>query len=857
MHLAGMLLLVLLFWAISLSAQHKRIYLALDDHTDYMWSGDEATYRNAFLDMLDYYIDRAERTITTEPPQYQSRFSCDGSYWMWTYEKNRPAAQFERLINCIRSGHITVPLTALTICYGGMPAEAVLRSMYYAGSIERRFGLSFPLAVPMEDQTMPYGVGSLWGGAGAKYCWMGICGCASRMNFREKRPHEIYWWEGQDGSRLLTKWHSLHKNGSLGSYAEGRSPYESIDYVVSDEDFRARYPFDIIGIFGKGHDDLMTTSTEFIDVAKNETTENRSVIVSNETDFFEDFEAEYGETLPSFSAAFGNEWDLYPASLTGLSGRVRRSVEKLRSAEALATLVSLCDPDFMNPYTDESETAFLNMGLYWNHDWTADGQIVSDDEYTAWARRTAMDIENYVHTLYENARRRLERLIAGKAGAVRFYAFNPLGWRRTDIADIVYEDEAPVHVIDTRTGLETPSEFLTRGGVRYLRIRAADIPAAGYAVYEIREGAGADFDRFSAAVDGNVIENEFYRIQVAGNGSISSLADKRRGGRELVRKILGRTVNDIGGGDGAIEREHAGSVSATVAIHSGAVLEHTTRITVYAGIDRIDIRNDIMENFSAAGEDVPCWAFGFDLANPDIWHEETGAVIRAKLLADGGHYSPSNARYDWLTLNHFADISDGGGYGVTLSNADCAFMKTGRSSLRELDTETPQVNVLIGGQIDGPKLGIPSQGGDSYFLQRFALKTHDAFSKADAMRFALEHQNPIVTGFITGGNPHLPETAFSLLSVRDPEVLLWALKPHSDGFRGNGMVARFWNMGEAGSGIAVAIPSGRIAGARELTHVETPVRDLLVSGDSIYMKASAFQMKTVGISLERGEKGRQ
>ena len=26
-------------------------------------------------------------------------------------------------------------------------------------------------------------------------------------------------------------------------------------------------------------------------------------------------------------------------------------------------------------------------------------------------------------------------------------------------------------------------------------------------------------------------------------------------------------------------------------------------------------------------------------------------------LAQGGHYSSRNARYDWLTLNHFADIS--------------------------------------------------------------------------------------------------------------------------------------------------------------------------------------------------------
>jgi alpha-mannosidase len=71
--------------------------------------------------------------------------------------------------------------------------------------------------------------------------------------------------------------------------------------------------------------------------------------------------------------------------------------------------------------------------------------------------------------------------------------------------------------------------------------------------------------------------------------------------------------------------------------------------------DRVEIRNDITQNFA----DVQTWNFTFNLDAPDLWHEEVGAVIRAKLLADGGQYSPRNARYDWLPLNHFAALSDG------------------------------------------------------------------------------------------------------------------------------------------------------------------------------------------------------
>ena len=140
--LASALLLTATFAA----AQSKRIYIAPDDHTDYMWSGDEEAYRQAFLEMIDYYLDLADKTASN-PPDYQSRWHCDGTLWAWTYEHNKTPAEFARLIERIRDGHISLPLNALVSTYGGTPAEAVLRGMYYAGSLERRFGLKIPLAI--------------------------------------------------------------------------------------------------------------------------------------------------------------------------------------------------------------------------------------------------------------------------------------------------------------------------------------------------------------------------------------------------------------------------------------------------------------------------------------------------------------------------------------------------------------------------------------------------------------------------------------------------------------------------------------------------------------------------------------
>ena len=37
-------------------AQGKRFYIANDDHTDYVWSANEAVYKNAMLTTLDKYL---------------------------------------------------------------------------------------------------------------------------------------------------------------------------------------------------------------------------------------------------------------------------------------------------------------------------------------------------------------------------------------------------------------------------------------------------------------------------------------------------------------------------------------------------------------------------------------------------------------------------------------------------------------------------------------------------------------------------------------------------------------------------------------------------------------------------------
>ena len=73
---------------------------------------DEEGYRRAFLEMLDYYLAQIDATATNPSP-YQARWNCDGSFWLWVYEKNKKPEEFRRLIERVRDGHISAPMTVV------------------------------------------------------------------------------------------------------------------------------------------------------------------------------------------------------------------------------------------------------------------------------------------------------------------------------------------------------------------------------------------------------------------------------------------------------------------------------------------------------------------------------------------------------------------------------------------------------------------------------------------------------------------------------------------------------------------------------------------------------------------------
>lgn len=849
--------ILLLFLQLSVSAQQKRIYISNDDHTDYMWSGTEGEYKDAFLNMLDRWIVINDSTKSAHPlePDFQSKWNCDGSFWVSVYEKNRPASQFNQLITQIKNGQITVPYSPLIVTYGAVPAEAALRGMYYAGDVERRFNVDFDMATAMENQTMTLGLSSLWKGAGAKYCWHGVCDCFTMIPGLGNRENQMYWYKGLDTNKILLKWYNMQTptvNTSLGGYAEARDPGDNpentIDLLSAKCNTPGIYPYNIAAGFGVGHDNLQTTNDKLVAAAVAKTISGQQrVIVSNEVDFFKDFEANYGGGLIEVTKTFGNEWDMACASLAEVSARMKRSLEKLRAAEAMSAIVINYNPTFADPLISLKKDAWEALGLYWEHS-LGFGFISSipnaNFERNAFQRRLQTTFSSYTDQLYNLAQSNLTSLITNDVpGSNRFFVFNPLGWQRSDYADYAYNGPALIHVVDVTTNAEIPFQLITKNSVQYIRIEALNIPSVGYKVFEIKSGSGTSFGN-AGTIAGNIIENSFFKVTYTNQGVLTSIIDKINGNKEIVLLTNGKYVNDLGTGSaniGSSITENIGPVSITAVTTTGAIpLAHSTKITLFKNIPRIEIDNQITENFEA----INTWSYSFNITSPEVWHEETGAVIKAKLTSNGGHYSTQNARYDWNTLNHFTAVNENN-YGVTLSNQDCYFMKLGNSTVAALDENSSQINILAGGKIDG--FGIDNQGGDNIFNQRFAITTHTTYSAAAEMKKALEHQNFFVCGAVTNPVSFLLPNQYSFVTNDDPGSLIWAVKPAEEGIN-NGTITRIWNLSNADASPTLGY-SLLLNEAKRTTHVETDISLLTVSGRNLTIGIGHNEMKTYRVML--------
>jgi alpha-mannosidase len=812
-------------------ASAQSIYLANDDHTDYGWNATTDAYEAAMLSELDFYLGRVAATAA-DPPDEQARFAADCWYYLWLYQHHRSPQQFQALIDAIASGHITVPLNPFVTLYGSLPTEAAIRAGYYPGQLERRYPIAFTLAQQIEDQTNPWGIASLWVGSGARYSWKGICACRSDAPYQQHQT-DVFRWQGPDGNDLLMKWYTFADNRSYGGYAEALMNLSPTAMQAAHDRFSAGgLP---TGLFGYGWDEVGLETDAIVDAVRswNDGHPNGPrAVVSNIVDYFGDV-ATQRDDLPVLRGGWGNEWDLWPATLADRTARLRRAVEQVRTGEALAA-IAYADGNtaLWDSERDALADAWLDYFKYFEHSW-ADGGV----GLPYLIGNKAKWEEHFVAAVQEFDGVAADAFAASFAtpDENRFVVFNPLAFPRTEYADLPIDGAGPFTVTDVDSGAVVPSQVIERDGARSLRILARSVPSLGYRVFRYVPGGVAGAGCCTVLPAMRSIESDRYRIIAGVQGQLTSVIDKTTGDQQLAAAA---GLNVFGGGTvGMATAENVGPVSATLRLDIAGSPPRRVRITLARELDRVEVEDEIL-----AGVNGPAhYRFAFNLTDPQIRCEEVGAIARPGLAQQNGDFLPGT-RADYMTLNHFVDLADElGGYHVTLSSRDAFAVRIGNSTPSAFDLPTAQVAVLALGNV--AQGDIQDQGGATAFRHDFAIQgTAGPFSAAAAKRVGLAHQNPlraIPLAHNQGGTRTAPVASF--LSVDAPNVVVTALKPAEDGARG--LLVRLWELDGHDTDVVIDAAALHAIGAHATSLIETDRGALPLDSGRLHVGVEASRVR--------------
>lgn len=383
-----------------------------------------------------------------------------------------------------------------------------------------------------------------------------------------KIPTEFYW-EGIDGSRILTHW-------MVGTYVAGRIPPsggESLRKIGEDLPYVTRgllhsqslrwlpvslrvglekieSTFQLFKKLASTKNILLPNGGDFTPpqpqillITRKWNKEKKDVraVLSTPSSFFRSVEAAK-RTLPTVSGEFNPVFQGVYGSRIGIKQKNREAENLLLTAEKFAVLASILGSDY--PEVDLKEATRL---LLFNHFHDIICGCGVDEIYEDAVKKFEESMKISKWTLKDSFERITERIDTQGEGTP-VVVFNPLSWARTDVAKVEVSFVKPgvkVFSIKDHVGKNVPfqvteEERYPDNTLKLARVAflAQNVPAMGYKTYFVITKEKPLKLETDLKAGFNSIENEFFRVAIdhLHGGAITSIYDKENGREALNTK---------------------------------------------------------------------------------------------------------------------------------------------------------------------------------------------------------------------------------------------------------------------------------------------------------------------------------
>jgi alpha-mannosidase len=694
--------------------------------------------------------------------------------------------------------------------------ESLVRQMLYGQRyFEARFGRRSRVAWLPDTFGFSPAIPQLLRGAGMDGFF------TYKLNWSEANrfPHDLYEWEGLDGSTV-----TAHTFDNPGQDYNGNIRPHDVYGTWKNFEGKLRHPETLFS-FGWGDGGGGPTEQMLENYARLKSFPAMPRLRMTMVDDF--FEKLPKEDLPRWTGELYLE--LHRGTLT-TQARVkklnREAEHRLMEAEALLTLASLHGGDYP---AEELASAWKSLLLNQFHD-ILPGTSIPE--------------------VYQVTHEELDEVV-GAAETLRDSALKGEGGDQALIVANASLNPRPLTVLlegSSRTAAEDDSlpTQETDDGALLVHAPGREVPGLGWKALRSGVGDAANEDVVRAERDGDrvVLENGLLRVEVGSDGTLHRVRDK-----EVGREVLAGRGNQLWAYtdkprnweawdiDEGYEREGAeiSTVESVEVVESGPLRASVRVVRRWRG-STISQTYRLLSDFRR-----------LDVESHVDWHERR-VLLRTLFPMNvrshevtcetmfGAQRRATHQNTDWdatrfeVSAHRFCDISEPG-YGVALLN-DGKYGHDARG------------NVLGISLVRGPMYPDPlADEGEHRFT--YALFPHPGdWTEAGVTREALALNSPLVPVEAGGGLPR----ELSFVEASGVELALGGLKAAEDG---RGSVLRLYEPHGARGRCRLRFPGG-IRGAERVNLLEDPGESLGVEGDEISLDIRPFEVVTLRVMPENG-----
>jgi hypothetical protein len=892
-----------------------KIYIITHTHADIGYTDLIPEVERVWAQGMDMAVAASEKGL---------KWTLEGSLLFDAYARHRKPEKVRQLVDLVRKGSIEIASLYTNIEQENAGPEELIRASYYANeTLRRQYGIEAKTAMLSDITGLTWGLPRALSGTGTRYLLFGP-GAYKELLGESKLPH-LFWFKSPDGSRVLTQMRS----GKYRDYTQAKIFLRAADMQKGVEDLLtyyeamgADYPYDAI-LLQMAFDNV-NPQVELVDNinAWNRAHSSPRVYMATPSEFFEYVEKKYAAKIPEISGDITSAWTDDPGIFAQATGMKRKAASEILSAEKFAAIDELAGTDRPYPraeinktYSDMLVYTDHTYGMdnwYWEHVVMQQSKGVLHHPVLDYYKESWEDKKEYAYSAARASDQLLGNSVAGLAAKIpveerTIVVFNPLSWARTDSVRVLHRalkiGRANVYydLVDNTTGERVPYQAVMGDRLQEtVTFVAKNVPPLGYKTYRLETVEKKPvFAATSVSVAGNVIENEFYRVEMDPvSGGVSSIHDKELK-RELVDRKAVEKVNQylyysLTGNHEALyqdnhPRTHLGrvptswysigiysplvakvevgqdgpaakSLIADIRLDYGPAPSHITQeVILYPGIKRIDFVNRIHKKATLAKEEV-YYAFPFDVPNFEIHCELPGAVFQPYKDQLSGSFTGFSG------IQHWAGASNKD-FGVAVATREVPAIEFGEIRTNEWDMQyqpkRPTFFFYIMNNKENTN-GAFWQGSEDwrlgFFEVNFAVTSHKGgWREGKTTHFGWEHNTPLVArvlaskaestvpgkmaNFTAKQTGLLPPKQASYSQGLPDHVILQALKMAEDG---NGFVARFYETEGKAADIAWMGPV-KASGAQLCDMVERPTAPARVAQGRVEFRIEPWQVITIRV----------